>query len=104
MLKKICVILICVLLQACASDFQSRQVQEGKDSFNRGDFKDSFKELLPVAARGNAHAQYAVGYMYYYGYGPAQDSESGIFWMQKSADQNYTPAIQALKIINQNRK
>ena len=104
MLKKLCLILFCVLLQACASDFQSRQIEEGKASYNRGNFKDAFRELLPLAARGNPHAEYAVGYMYYYGYGPAQDSESGIFWMQKSADQNYEPAVRALKLINQNRK
>jgi TPR repeat protein len=104
MIKKLILISICILLQACASDFESRQIDEGKASFNDGNFKKAFHELLPVAARNNAHAEYAVGYMYYYGYGTAQDMESGIFWMQRSANQGYVPAQKALDLISKGNK
>jgi TPR repeat protein len=37
--------------------------------------------------------------MYYYGYGVAQDAESGRFWMEKSANQKYPPAEKALQML-----
>ncbi len=92
-------IAISCMLQSCASAVNSRHLEEGKQDFGAGNFKQAFHELLPVAANGDAHAQYAVGYMYYYGYGATQDSESGRFWMQKSADQHYGPAVRALQML-----
>ncbi len=80
----------------------SLDMQQGKRSFQAGDYKNAFHCLLPVAARGNRDAQYAVGYMYYYGYGVSEDSESGIFWMERSAEQNFEPARKALNLIRQN--
>ena len=78
---------------------------EGRDyvldlRFAEGDYKRAFHQLLPLACNGNPCAQYAVGYLYYYGYGVPEDSESGIFWMQKAASQGYVPAIKALSEIN----
>jgi TPR repeat protein len=93
-------ILLGFLLQSCASPKHSQEVQKGKMYFEQGNFKLAFHQLLPIAAAGNAQAQYAVGYMYYYGYGTSEDQESGLFWMQKSAEQHYDPAIKALNIIN----
>jgi septal ring-binding cell division protein DamX len=92
----------CLLLAACAtnSSKQSFEYQKGKSSFENGYYKDAFHQLLPVAAQGKPEAQYAVGYMYYYGYGVPEDTESGTFWMTKAADQNYPPAIRALQIIH----
>ncbi|MHB1946867.1 MAG: SPOR domain-containing protein [Gammaproteobacteria bacterium] len=92
-------ILICLLLQSCVSPKMSQETQLGKILFIDGEYKSAFRRLLPAAVCGNPEAQYAVGYMYYYGYGVSQDSESGIFWMTKSAEQGYRPAIKALAII-----
>ena len=39
--------------------------------------------------------------MYYYGYGVTQDTESGIFWMNKAAAAHYGPAIRALAAIEE---
>lgn len=77
----------------------AQELQAGKSSFQSGYYKDAFRELLPLAVKGNPDAQYAVGYMYYYGYGVSEDSESGMFWMTKSAEQHYPPAIKALHLI-----
>jgi TPR repeat protein len=94
-------IIVSLLLQSCASAVTSRQIDQGKKDFGAGNYKQALHELLPAAAGGNAHAQYAVGYMYYYGYGSGagQDVESGRFWMQKSADQGYPPAVKALQML-----
>lgn len=72
----------------------------GKSMFEKGYYKKAMKELLPLAANGNAEAQYAVGYMYYYGYGVTKDIESGTFWIKRSAKQQFKPAQKALSIIS----
>lgn len=97
-----CLILIffCIFLQSCASSKISQQVQQGKNCFNAAEYKQSFRKLMPAAVNGDPQAEYAVGYMYYYGLGVSQDEESGIFWMNKAADQGYPPAIRALNLIH----
>lgn len=92
-------IIACLMLQACASPRMSQELEQGKISFETGQYVEAFRELLPVAVNGRPEAQYAVGYMYYYGYGVPQDEESGLFWMRQSADQHYIPAIKALYMI-----
>ncbi len=92
-------VVICCMLMSCASSRLSQELQAGKQSFESGSYKEAFHQLLPLAVNGKKEAQYAVGYMYYYGYGVAEDSESGIFWMTKAADQCYEPAVKALQII-----
>ncbi len=79
------------------------ELQQGKRLFEAGYYKRAMKVLLPLACGcpGNAEAQYAVGYMYYYGYGVAQDTDVGYFWIKKSADQGNEPAIKALATIDQ---
>lgn len=103
MIKKfLCVVVLGVLLQGCAtSPMMAEELQGGKAKFVAGNYKGAFHDLLPIAVYGRKEAQYAVGYMYYYGMGVPQDTESGLFWMQKSADQHYQPAIDALKIIQE---
>jgi TPR repeat protein len=98
-MRFIALMLVALLLQSCASGIESRKLSDGKKDFSDGNYKQAFHELLPVASEGNANAQYAVGYMYYYGYGVAQDAESGRFWMEKSANQKYPPAEKALQML-----
>lgn len=92
-------LLLILLLPGCASSKYKEDVTRGKYYFEDGNFKSAFKTLLPTAVGGNAQGQYAIGYMYYYGYGVSQDSDTGLFWMQKSAEQGFQPAITALNVI-----
>ncbi len=90
-----------MMLLSCANLHSSQDLSKGKYYFKQGEYKKAFHRLLPQAVNGQREAQYAVGYMYYYGYGVSRDAESGIFWMEKSADQHYPPAIRALQLIHQ---
>lgn len=92
-------ILMCLMLAACACTKMAQDLQAGKASFESGHYKKAFHQLLPLAVKCRAEAQYAVGYMYYYGYGVSEDTESGIFWMTKAAEQNYQPACKALELL-----
>lgn len=92
-------------LIACAttSPRVSSELAYGKQLFEAGNFKTAMRDLLPLACDGNAEAQYAVGYMYFYGYGVARDADVGKFWINRSAQQGYKPAQQALDLIEKNK-
>lgn len=68
-------------------------------SFQRQDFYQAFQCLKSIAKAGNPEAQYAIGYMYFYGQGVLEDKQQAIFWMTRSAKQNYPLAIEALKLM-----
>jgi TPR repeat protein len=98
--RVIILVLLSLLLPACASQRDDYRLDVGKRDFVNGIYKPAFHELLPLAMQGNTQAEYAVGYMYYYGYGVAQDTESGTVWMERAANQGNEAAQQALKLIN----
>lgn len=94
-------VFVSLILQSCASPKMSQELTQGKVNFVEGNYKKAFHNLMPLAVSGNAQAEYAVGFMYYYGYGVAQDNESGLFWIEKSASQQFPPAVKALKSIRE---
>ncbi|WP_299195420.1 tetratricopeptide repeat protein [uncultured Amphritea sp.] len=52
--------------------------------------------FLQAAEAGNAEAQYALSVMYQTGVGQGQDSALADLWLQRSAVQNYKPALDKL--------
>ncbi len=58
------------------------------------------QQLLPLACDGIPDAEYAVGYMYYYGLGVAQDTDVGYFWICRAAGKHYIVAVKALETID----
>jgi len=98
----ICLLSLSLLACATPSPREISELQQGKRYFDEGYYKRAMHELLPIACDGNPDAQYAVGYMYYYGLGVAQDTDVGHFWIQRSANRRYVPAIRALKMIEVN--
>lgn len=106
MLRILLISVLSLLLMGCATTASKgltpkmmSELQQGQRLFEDGYYKRSLRWLLPLACDGVAEAQYAVGYMYYYGYGVAQDTEVGYFWIQRSAEKGFAPAKEALKII-----
>lgn len=99
-IKKIVLLLaLLVGLSGCASPGMMSELQQGKRTFDAGQYQKAFHQLLPIAIYGRREAQYAIGYMYYYGLGVAPDQEAGIDWMKKSAEQEYKPAMSALTAL-----
>jgi TPR repeat protein len=74
-------------------------LESGEYNFYLGFYKKAMRDLLPAAKNDNVRAQYAVGYMYYYGYGVLQDTEKGYYWISKAALAGNVNAINALRII-----
>jgi TPR repeat protein len=78
-------------------------LEQGRRYLQQGYYKKAMHILLPLACDGIPEAQYAVGYMYYYGYGVAQDTDVGYFWIKRAADCGYLPAIKAIAIIERDQ-
>ena len=78
------------------------KLADGKRSFKQGYYKTAMRKLLPLACDGNAEAQYAVGFMHYYGYGVPQDTEIGFIWIERSVRQGFPPAKEDIKMIKIN--
>jgi DamX protein len=61
----------------------------------------TFNQIKMSAENGDAEAQYALGYMYFYGKGGApKDSGLAKSWISKAAAQKQPQAIRALALIN----
>ena len=105
LIKTLFLLSMTLLISACVttsgiSTKTASDLAQGKRYFVAGYYKRAMHQLLPLACDGNPEAQYAVGYMYYYGYGVTQDTDIGYFWIKRAADQHYPPAIQALTTIS----
>ena|SRR6516162_7446218 len=109
MIRILLISMLSLLLMSCATinmkkQYVSAALEQGKRDFNEGYYKRAMRELLPLGCDGHREAQYAIGYMYYYGLGVAQDTDVGYFWIKRSADQHFLPAIKALQLIERSDK
>ena len=94
-----------LLLNACSTQNNeqkliNKEVSAGKINFAQGQYPLAFTDLLPAAEKGDKQAQYAVGYMYYYGKGTTQNIYEAKKWFEKSAQQGDPNAKKALAIVN----
>ena len=97
-----CTLLTISLLTGCAStpdpevDEIAATLAEAHKSYNNKEYKKVFQLLFPIAAAGNAKAQYALGYLFYHGLGVEKSERQAMHWVQRSAAQGNKKAIQAL--------
>lgn len=85
------------LLTSCV--FGSFNLKEGISCFKVQDYRSAFIRLKPEAEKGQPDAQYAVGYMYYYGQGVAEDKQKALYWIKCAAKAGQPDAIEALKLL-----
>ena len=55
--------------------------------------------LKTIAEKGQPDAQYAVGYMYYYGKGVVEDRKKAWFWINAAANLGQPDAKEAIRIL-----
>ena len=97
-------IFLCVFLStltACATSPQ-QQYTNAQLAYQQQDYHTAFTKLEPLAENNDAKAQYALGFMYYYGIGTNINQQQAMDWIGKSANQGYAPAVAAMhKLQNQ---
>lgn len=87
-----------LLLSACSSAIH---LKEGIDNFRVQNYRAAFIYLKPEAEKGQPDAQYAIGYMYYYGQGVTEDRKKAWYWINRAAIAGQPQAIAAAKMIKQ---
>lgn len=91
------VLLLVVVTATCGSSLAG--INEGEAALLKKDYATALKEFRPLAARGDALAQYRLGRMYEYGSGVAADMPQAMTWLGKSAAQGNGFAQTELGII-----
>jgi TPR repeat protein len=86
-----------LLLEGCA--MQHANLKEGIESFRVQNYRQAFVHLKPEAEKGQLDAEYAVGYMYYYGQGVVEDRVKACGWITRAAKAGQPDAVLALKRI-----
>jgi TPR repeat protein len=76
-----------VLLGAQAQPPAQPGFQDGLLAYHRGDHSVAMEIWRPLAERGDAAAQYMVGYLYAQGEGVVSNSGKAVKWYRKAADQ-----------------
>ena len=56
-------------------------------AFDAGDYQRAARLLEPIAKKGDARAQFRLGYLYEFGLGVRQDYGQAMLWYRKAADQ-----------------
>ena len=60
----------------------SSKFEQAREAYRNFDYAKAFTLLNTIAAQGDANAQYALGYMYYYGFGVIRDEHIALEWIQ----------------------
>lgn len=68
------------------------QLEEGIAAYERGDYETAFREFLPLAEEGDAAVQHLVAKSYSTGIGVRANQSEALYWMRRSAEQNWPPA------------
>jgi hypothetical protein len=97
---RLCLLLALVAgMTACASTGSGpavRTMEEARSAYLAKDYQRALQLMRQEAELGNPHAQYTLGYMYYYGQGVAEDMEEALKWIRMAAAQGNMHAMEAL--------
>ena len=74
-------------------------IDDAIQSMRAGDFAEAYCILKPYAERGDAEAQYNIGWMYLNGYGLAMNDSLALEWWQRASDQGYTDASFSIAML-----
>jgi len=105
-------LLLVLLVSGCASTprtpieeidlqkaYADRTFEQAREAVRDFDYAKAIALLNASAKQGDAQAQYALGYMYYYGFGVIRDENIALELIQKAAAQGFPKAKTALKRV-----
>lgn len=86
------VALVLVAMLIAAPSPARAGLAEGLAAYGQADYATAFKELMPLAEKGDAVAQYKIGKMVSLGQGVARDARGAAEWFHKAAEQGLAEA------------
>ncbi len=93
-------VFICCTIFLSSCSINRLNLSEGINSFKVQDYRQAFIRLKPEAEKGQPEAQYAVGYMYYYGQGVVEDRQKARYWINCAAKAGQPDALAAIKMLS----
>jgi TPR repeat protein len=96
MIARVAALIVVGLAAPAHADFY-----DGLEAYQRGDFAAALREWQPLAAAGNAEAQFQLGRLYAHGEGVARDERLAGEWYRKAAEQGHARAQNNLGVLHQ---
>ena len=87
---------LCLVSATSAADYET-----GINAYSQKDYRTAASNLLPLAAQGDARAQYAAGILYQKGNGVLQDNALAWFWFTKAAQNGHDKAEQMRSLLEE---
>ncbi len=88
------------LLAACSHPkIAAQQFSQGQQAYSQKDYNTAYQQMHLAAENGNANAEYAEGYMLYYGVGTKVDQSKAVALFSKAAKAGQPGAIKALQML-----
>lgn len=97
----IATLLSALVLTACSSNPPQATLRDAETNFEAGRYDLAYVQIEPLAEDGDPNAQYALAYLYYYGYGAPRDPDIARSWMRRAAAQGNESAQQALDLMTE---
>jgi TPR repeat protein len=76
----------------------TKTIEEGRDAYKKGDYKEASRIFKPLAERGDVGAQFTLGEMHSRGQGVPKDEADATKWYRMAADQGHAEAQNKLGI------
>jgi len=85
-----------ILFLGLAGPLAAAELDDAVAAAHRGDYATALRRLSPLAEKGDARAQFDIGFMHAYGWGVPRDAAAAIPWYRKAADQGLAVAQHSL--------
>jgi V8-like Glu-specific endopeptidase len=76
-----------ILVLGLAGPATAAELDDAVAAAHKGDYATALRRLSPLAEKGDARAQFDIGFMHAYGWGVQRNPAEAITWYRKAADQ-----------------
>jgi TPR repeat protein len=74
-------------------------IERARLAYKKNDYGQTLVLLNALVQQGNSEAQYALGYMYYYGQGLPRNQERALYWITLASKNGCQKAEHALQLL-----
>jgi V8-like Glu-specific endopeptidase len=88
-----------ILLLGLVSPALAAELDDAVAAAHSGDYATALRRLSPLAEKGDARAQFDIGFMHAYGWGVPRSPAEALTWYRKAADQGLPIAQHFLGLV-----
>lgn len=104
MSKRMNSILMALALAVASGTAQARNFDDGVVAFIKGDGETAYRIWKPLAEKGDAEAQYHLGYLFQTGTGVKPNKIKAHYWYDKAANSGHRKAFVLSKVLERKLK